>query len=173
VDAIPCHTRLVLGRADAPQETCDRHNAGQCVTTRGDFITAAQRYNLVPVYTRLTSDQLTPVTAYRCLVAATDYESPSFLFEGVQNGTEAGRFSFVGAHPALELLAKGSEVTILDHEMVCPSVLGVESVQDSWTVSRLDTPCQCPYQVPTLLCECSLLSRESICADKQRDPCQG
>lgn len=100
------------------QETFDSKHAGQCVTSRADFLAAAQHHNLVPVYTRLTSDQLTPVTAYRCLVAATDFESPSFLFESVQNGTDSGRFSFVGAHPALELLAKGNEVIILDHEMV-------------------------------------------------------
>lgn len=84
------------------------------------FVAAASSHNLVPVYIRLTADQLTPVTAYRCLVGDTDFESPSFLFESVQNGTDSGRFSFVGAHPALEVLAQGTTVTILNHELVRP-----------------------------------------------------
>jgi anthranilate/para-aminobenzoate synthase component I len=40
---------------------------------------------------------------------------PSYLFESVQNGSDTGRYSFVGASPCLEVLAKGTEVTILDH----------------------------------------------------------
>ena len=92
-----------------------------------DFAAAAQQANLVPVYTRLTSDQLTPVTAYRCLVKDGDFEVPSFLFESVQNGTDTGRFSFVGAQPALEILAKGNEVTVLDHKQVRHSMLATLS----------------------------------------------
>jgi len=55
------------------------------------FQAAAARGNLVPVYARLFADQLTPVTAYRCLVAADDREAPSFLFESVVNGTQQAR----------------------------------------------------------------------------------
>ncbi len=55
------------------------------------FKAAAARGNLVPVYARLFADQLTPVTAYRCLVAADDREAPSFLFESVVNGTQQAR----------------------------------------------------------------------------------
>lgn len=60
------------------------------------------------------SDQLTPVVAYQRLVGDDRY-APSFLFESVQNGTDSGRFSFVGAWPDLEILAKGNDVTVLDH----------------------------------------------------------
>ena len=42
----------------------------------------------MPLDARLFSDQLTPVTAYRTLVAADDREAPSFLFESVVNGTQ-------------------------------------------------------------------------------------
>ena len=86
------------------------------------FKHAAGKHNLVPLYTRIAGDQLTPVTAYRRLVSADDREAPSYLFESVQNGTDTGRYSFVGAHPALEVLAKENTVTILDHEAVrcCP-----------------------------------------------------
>ena len=98
-----------------------------------EFRAAAEVYNLVPVYTRFTSDQLTPVTAYRCLVDDTDHEVPSFLFESVQNGTDTGRFSFVGARPSLEILAKQNDVTILDHVQV--------RLHDSFCIA-----CACPVQ---------------------------
>ena len=56
------------------------------------FREAAGRGNMVPLDARLFSDQLTPVTAYRTLVAADDREAPSFLFESVVNGTQTVRF---------------------------------------------------------------------------------
>jgi len=52
------------------------------------FKEAAKHSNLVPLYERVFADQLTPVTAYRCLVAEDDREAPSFLFESVVNGTQ-------------------------------------------------------------------------------------
>ena len=61
------------------------------------------------------ADQLTPVLAYRCLVKEDDREAPSFLFESVVNGSQQGRYSFVGAHPALEIVAHGNQVDVLDH----------------------------------------------------------
>lgn len=64
---------------------------------------------------RLLSDQLTPVLAYRRLVAPDDRAAPSFLFESVENGTTVGRWSMLGAQPALEVLARGEEVEIIDH----------------------------------------------------------
>lgn len=71
--------------------------------------------NLVPLYERLLCDALTPVLAYRCLVAADDRDAPSFLFESVTGGEQTGRWSFVGARPALELVARGHSVTVIDH----------------------------------------------------------
>lgn len=53
--------------------------------------------------------------AYRCLVAADDRDAPSFLFESVTGGEQTGRWSFVGARPALELVARGHGVTVIDH----------------------------------------------------------
>ncbi|KAK9842349.1 hypothetical protein WJX81_007998 [Elliptochloris bilobata] len=79
------------------------------------FREAAERGNMVPLDARLFSDQLTPVTAYRTLVAADEREAPSFLFESVVNGTQTSRFSFLGAQPALEVIARGHTVTVLDH----------------------------------------------------------
>lgn len=71
--------------------------------------------NLVPLYERLMADQLTPVLAYRCLVKEDDREAPSFLFESVVNGTQQGRYSFVGAHPEVEIVAQGNEVHVMNH----------------------------------------------------------
>lgn len=76
---------------------------------------AATGANLVPLYRRIFSDQLTPVQAYRCMVEHGDLESPSFLLESVVNGDQQGRYSFVGAMPALEVVAKGHQVTVLNH----------------------------------------------------------
>lgn len=55
------------------------------------FADAAQQGNLVPLYERVMSDQLTPVLAYRCLVREDDREAPSFLFESVVNGDQQVR----------------------------------------------------------------------------------
>jgi anthranilate/para-aminobenzoate synthase component I len=79
------------------------------------FFKHAQGANIVPVYERIFSDQITPVTAYRCLVSENDVEAPSFLLESVVNGDQQGRYSFVGAMPSMELLATRNKVTVLDH----------------------------------------------------------
>jgi anthranilate synthase component I len=79
------------------------------------FQAAASTSNLVPLFERVMADQLTPVLAYRCLVKEDDREAPSFLFESVVNGTQQGRYSFVGAHPSLEIVATGGSVSVIDH----------------------------------------------------------
>ena len=60
------------------------------------------------------ADHLTPVLAYRRLVATDDRTAPSFLFESVENGDEIGRFSFLGADPVLEIIAYENDVTLRD-----------------------------------------------------------
>ncbi len=69
----------------------------------------------VPLVARLMSDQLTPVLAYRRLVEPDEREAPSFLFESVENGERQGRYSFVGAQPDLEVIARGQTVFLRDH----------------------------------------------------------
>ncbi|HEX7010926.1 MAG TPA: hypothetical protein VF184_13170, partial [Phycisphaeraceae bacterium] len=66
--------------------------------------------NLVPMFRRLLSDQLTPVLAYRRLVRPDDRLAPSFLFESVVGGDRIGRYSFLGAQPAAEVIARGHDV---------------------------------------------------------------
>jgi len=63
---------------------------------------------------RLLSDQLTPVLAYRRLVAADQRLEPSFLFESVEGGERQGRYSIMGASPLLRVIARGAEVTTHD-----------------------------------------------------------
>lgn len=71
--------------------------------------------NAIPLVARLMSDQLTPVLGYRRLVSADDREAPSFLFESVENGDAVGRYSYVGAQPSVEVIARGHRVTVIDH----------------------------------------------------------
>ncbi|MHC5115030.1 MAG: anthranilate synthase component I, partial [Planctomycetota bacterium] len=74
----------------------------------------ASRGNVIPLVRRLMSDQLTPVQGYRRLVSADERTAPSYLFESVEGGSNVGRFSFLGAQPALEVVARGHDVTITD-----------------------------------------------------------
>ncbi|MCA9310976.1 MAG: hypothetical protein KDA21_07210, partial [Phycisphaerales bacterium] len=74
---------------------------------------AARTY--VPLAVRLLSDQLTPVLAYRRLVAEDARPAPSFLLESVEGGERQGRHSILGTHPVLEIRARGSDVEVVDH----------------------------------------------------------
>jgi len=80
------------------------------------FETLTNGATVIPVVRRIMSDHLSPVLAYRRLVASDDRSAPSFLFESVENGDEVGRFSFLGADPTLEIIAYEHEVKIVDHE---------------------------------------------------------
>ncbi|MBM4114225.1 MAG: anthranilate synthase component I, partial [Phycisphaerae bacterium] len=71
--------------------------------------------NLLVRSRRLLCDHLTPVAAYRRLVAPDDRTAPSFLFESVEQGGAVGRHSMLGARPALEILATKRQVTLVDH----------------------------------------------------------
>ncbi|XP_057503610.1 anthranilate synthase alpha subunit 1, chloroplastic-like [Actinidia eriantha] len=89
------------------------------VTDEAKFIEASRKGNLIPLHKCIFSDHLTPVLAYRCLVKEDDREAPSFLFESVEPGfrsSSVGRYSVVGAQPAMEIVVKENKVMILDHE---------------------------------------------------------
>lgn len=79
------------------------------------FDALRSEFNVIPVVCRIMSDHLSPVLAYRRLVATDDRTAPSFLFESVDNGDEVGRFSFLGADPILEIIAYENDVTLRDH----------------------------------------------------------
>jgi len=79
------------------------------------FRTMAADGVLVPMHVRIMGDQLTPVLAYRRLVAPDQREAPSFLFESVETGGRQGRYSILGARPSVEVVAYGHETTVTDH----------------------------------------------------------
>ncbi|KAJ3682664.1 hypothetical protein LUZ60_012891 [Juncus effusus] len=100
------------------------------------FAEAAKKGNLVPLYECIVADHLTPVLAYRCLVHADDKDTPSFLFESVEqasHGPNMGRYGAVGANPAMEIVAKENKVTIIDHE---DGTSREEMVEDPMEVPR-------------------------------------
>ena len=67
-----------------------------------DFRTYAGQGTLVPVYRELSSDTLTPVTAFLRLRRP---DEPAFLFESVEGGERIGRYSFLGRQPFQALSA--------------------------------------------------------------------
>ncbi len=69
----------------------------------------------VPISVRLLEDQLTPVLAYRRLVAQDDRTAPSFLLESVEGGERQGRHSIIGAQPVVEVIAHAHDVRTIDH----------------------------------------------------------
>ena len=89
---MPCqHAHAHLNKDACPAENFDAATLEADLTSDSEFSRfkeAARHSNLVPLYERVFADQLTPVTAYRCLVAEDDREAPSFLFESVVNGTQ-------------------------------------------------------------------------------------
>ncbi|MHC4066675.1 MAG: anthranilate synthase component I, partial [Planctomycetota bacterium] len=76
---------------------------------RGKFDTLARRSGTVPVYCQILSDQLTPVTAFQRLAAATEH---AFLLESVIGGEKIARYSFVGANPSAVFEAAQNQTTL-------------------------------------------------------------
>ncbi len=68
----------------------------------------------IPLAIRLLSDQLTPVLAYRRLVAPDERTAPSFLLESVEGGERQGRYSILSAQPSMEVIAFAHQVTVHD-----------------------------------------------------------
>src|SRR5262245_6438107 len=74
------------------------------------FRRLASGKKFVPVYRRLLSDALTPVTAFHLL----DTGGHACLFESVVGGEKVGRYSFLAVEPFLQLTAHGNRVTVKD-----------------------------------------------------------
>lgn len=75
------------------------------------FRELASRGNLVPVYTELTADYETPISAFRKLCA--DGEN-SFLLESAEKSDQVGRFSFLGNRPRSVVTAWGRKMEIVE-----------------------------------------------------------
>lgn len=76
--------------------------------TLDEFRAAATQGRLIPVYRRLYSDTLTPVSAF----CKAGWEGESFLFESVVGGEKVGRYSFLGGNPFQRIDAFGRDVEI-------------------------------------------------------------
>ncbi len=113
---------------------------------RATFRKLAEQGNLIPLTRRLMSDQLTPVLGYRRLVSADERTAPSFLFESVEGGVNVGRYSFLGAQPSMEVIARGHDVTVIDHRGESDTTMREDNPLDvprrlteSWQCAQVDT----------------------------------
>lgn len=97
----------------------------------------------VPIVARTLADQLTPVLAYRRLVASDPRNAPSFLLESVEGGERQGRYSLLGADPicvivsgqdgTTEIASDGTEKSLGDRG-------GLEVVRERSRAMRLVHP---------------------------------
>lgn len=81
------------------------------------FCELAEGVDLVPVYRRLVSDSLTPVTAFHKL----DAGRCACLAESVTGGEKVGRYSFLATHPFLEVEAWDRRVVVNSYTGVSAS----------------------------------------------------
>ncbi len=82
------------------------------------FEKLCSQHELVPVYRRLLSDALTPVSAFRLL------DEPlacGCLFESVIGGEKVGRYSMIAIHPRKRIVAHGKVVSIFQGKAVLRS----------------------------------------------------
>ena len=71
----------------------------------------------MPVYRRLASDSLTPVSAFHKI----DAGRCACLFESVVGGEKVGRYSFLATEPFFEIEAYGRRVTTNAHSAFPPA----------------------------------------------------
>ena len=105
--------------------------------TFADFVPWAAQAACVPVYRQLTSDGLTPVTAFRKI----ERTAPSFLFESVVGGEKVGRYSFLGTEPFVRFEARGHQVRVIDPSRT-DDVAWTESPDPFADLERLLAPYQ-------------------------------
>src|SRR3954466_15831634 len=72
------------------------------------FSRLAIEADYVPVYRRVLSDVLTPVSAFHKI----DDGGCACLFESVIGGEKVGRYSFLAAEPCMELESHGPDVHV-------------------------------------------------------------
>ncbi len=73
-----------------------------------DFRRLAGEGRLIPVFTQITADFETPLSAY-CRVRDGHH---SFLLESAESSETIGRYSFLGSNPRMVITQKGREVTV-------------------------------------------------------------
>lgn len=86
------------------------------------------QYDLVPMYRRLLSDSLTPVSAFKLL---DDGQSPACLFESVIGGEKVGRYSFIAVHPHDRIAAWGERI-LLQKDGQEQQISGADPLDTLW-----------------------------------------
>src|ERR1043166_7415085 len=76
--------------------------------SREEFVAAAMRGNLIPVYRELLADGDSPVSAYAALGAG----EHSFILESVVGGSTWAAYSFVGVAPRAVVRWKGGTASV-------------------------------------------------------------
>lgn len=116
--------------------------------TREEFVDAVAEARsggasvvVVPVGVRVLADVVTPILAYRRLVAPDERTAPSFLLESVEGGERQGRHSILGSRPAIEVSIRDGRSVVCDRragttdEGVCEDPIGlVRSITKGWEV---------------------------------------
>jgi anthranilate synthase component 1 len=74
-----------------------------------EFSRLARESTLVPVVKSVMADLLTPVSAF---LAISRGERHAFLLESIERGEQIGRYTFLGAHPYMQLRTHGDEVFV-------------------------------------------------------------
>src|SRR3954464_10134133 len=72
-----------------------------------EFSRLAEMATLVPVVKSVAADLLTPVSAFLAIAAN---EPDAFLLESVERGEQIGRYTFLGARPYMQVVARGDTV---------------------------------------------------------------
>ncbi len=80
-----------------------------------NYCSLAKEHDFVPIFRRLLSDHLTPVSAFRLL---DDGKSPACLFESVVGGEKIGRYSFIAVGPTSRVVAWRNRVQWHSHGQV-------------------------------------------------------
>jgi len=80
---------------------------------RDDFHDLASQGTIIPVYKEVLADTDTPVSAYLKLRGESDY---SFLFESIEGGERASRYSFLGIAPTVLFRSRGDQIHIEDRK---------------------------------------------------------
>jgi len=82
----------------------------QCLPAREDARALARDHALIPVYSEVLADMLTPVRAYTLLCPPGE---PGFLLESVEGGERLARYSFIGFQPRRLELGDGNPLDAL------------------------------------------------------------
>lgn len=69
----------------------------------------SKKGNVIPVFTRVSSDLETPVSAFMKLAARKKY---SFLLESIEGGEKLARYSFIGFDPFLTIQGQSDSVVV-------------------------------------------------------------